>query len=465
MQQKTIWISLYDGDTEKNILRSGIFPLLKASGARIVLLVRSAKRVPYYEQEFKAENVEVELLPNATGWFEILYNHISWNTIPTYSVYLRRHDMYLVHKNILRYAGESVLGFLGRFKLWRNILRGFYYVLPDNYADELFRKYKPDVIFTPNMFSPDDCRLLKAAKKRRIPSITTVKSWDVLTTKAFTRVRADMVLVFNEYNAREAVVYGDYKPSQVVITGFPQFDIYAQQGVLESREAFCKKTGLDPQAAIILFAVPGDWKMQYTDEVLKHIDSAIERGEIYGPVQILARVHPKYPSKVEQRKDYKHVVIERPGTYFSAGQERSLDTSATGALAWTFTDKDIIHLANSLYHSAVTVNIESTMTLDAAAFNKPIVLVGYDGDQQLPYLKSIVRNYDRNHYRYVIETGGARLAKNPKELIQDIQAYLKNPALDREKRELLREKLLYKVDGKSSQRAVDAVLNLLNKNK
>jgi CDP-glycerol glycerophosphotransferase (TagB/SpsB family) len=311
------------------------------------------------------------------------------------------------------------------------------------------------------MFSPEDCRLLKAAKKRGIPTIATAKSWDVLTNKAFTRVRADRLLVFNDFNKQEAIALGDYEEACVTVTGFPQFDVYANEAVFLSRDAYAATVGIPADKLIILFAVPGDWKFAYTDEVIKHIDDAIESGALPHAAHILARVHPKYPTKVEARTDYRHVMVERPGTYFSQRAERSIDTSSSGTLAWTFTDADIRHLANSIYHAAVTVNIESTMTLDAIALDKPVVLVGYDGDRSLLPDRSIAENYTRTHYQRIMDTGAARLARSKEDLIAFLGAYLKDPTLDSEKRDVLKERLLYKVDGNSARRIADALLHML----
>lgn len=458
---KTIFISIYDGDTEKNILRSDVFEYLKEAGHKIILLIRAVKRVSYYRENFEDSQVRVEPLPPARSQFEVIYNYIDRNILPTNSVYLRRWDGYLDHKKLHVYLVGRILGVLGRLRIWRHFLRWFYHVIPDDYASDIFRKHNPDLLFAPNMFSAEDCRLLKYAKKHSIKTIATVKSWDVLTTKAFTRVIADKICVFNEYNRIEAMDLGDYKERQIIVTGFPQFDVYTKKEIYLSREAFFNKIGADPNKKLILFAVPGDWKNPYTHEVMIGINQAIEAGEIKEPVQVLARFHPKYPATGETLKNLNHFIMDRPGTYFDKGSEKSLDTSLAKTLAWTFTDKDIIHLANSIYHSDVTINTESTMTLDAAALDKPVVLVGYDGFHKLDYYRSIVRNYDREHFQYVLKTGGARLAKNSKEMAKYINLYLENSELDKGKREELRNKLIYKIDGQSSRRVAEAVLSLL----
>ncbi len=332
LSMKTIFISIYDGDTEKVILQSGVFEYLKQSGNRIVLLVRGKERIEYYKKNFEAENIFVELLPFAFTTAEKWWYHLGWNTIPTYSVFLRRYTNYLRHKNIFRYSVERTFGFLGRFSSWRSLLRFVYYYTPDAYARDLFEKYKPDIFFSPNMFSPEDFRLLRQAKKMKVKTIATAKSWDVLTTKAFTRVIADELLVFNEFNKEEAIRLGDYESENVVITGFPQFDIYYRNDIYLSRDEFCRSMGIDPKKKIVLFAVPGTWKTKFSKDVIQGLEDAFAHGAIDNNTHIIARLHPKYPDTSESLKDLKFFTFDRPGTLFSEKPEFSVDMGIGGDL-------------------------------------------------------------------------------------------------------------------------------------
>ncbi len=460
----TIVISIYDGDTEKNILRSGVLSKLKSKNHKIVLLIRSSKngaREEYYKDSFGADNVVIESMPPAMTKFENYMFHFSWNTLPTRSAYVKRHDLYLKHKNIFRYSIECAAGFMGRFRLWRDLIRLFYYIIPDDYCADLFIKYKPDIFFSPNMFSAEDCRLLRQARKMGIKTMTMAKSWDVPTTRGFTRVKADKILVFNDINKEEIIRIGDYKPDQVTVVGFPQFDIYTHDDIYLSKEDFYSSVSADVSKKLILFAVPGDFKNPYSHEIMTNLDNAVTNGKFDKPVQFLARFHPKYPSTGETLQHLKHFIKERPGTYFSKSFEKALDAPMSETFQWTFSDKDIIHLANSIHHTEMTINTESTMTLDACAHNKPVVLIGFDGDQHLDYWHSVIRNYDREHLRGVLDTGGARLAKSSDELIKYINDYLNNPDLDKEGRIKMQNRVLYKVDGQSSQRVVNALLAML----
>ncbi len=461
---KTIFISIYDGDTEKNILRSGTLDLLKKAGHKIVILPRTGNdnsRLEYYQKNFKSENVVVESLPDAMTKFEYYMYYFSWNTLPTRSAFMKRHDLYLIHRNHLRYAIESMIGFMGRFRWWRNFIRFVYYRIPDDYIHDLYEKYKPDIVFAVNMFSAEDCRLLRTARKRGIRTLTMAKSWDVPTTRGFTRVKADRILVFNEINRKEIIEIGDYDQEVVFPVGFPQFDIYKNKDIYISREKFFNKIGADLNKELVLFAVPGDFKNPYSHEILLELESAIESGRFVKPIQVLARFHPKYPSKGENLKGLKHIILDRPGTYFSKDLERALDAPSTTTFQWTYTDQDIIYLANSLAHSSVVINTESTITLDAAALDRPIVWVGFDGYQKLEYWHSVIRNYSREHLLAALKTDGVLLAKNFDELVDWINLYINNPNNNSEGREKLREKIIYKTDGDSARRIADNILAMI----
>lgn len=457
MREKTIFLTVYDGDTEKVILRSGVLSQLLKSEHRIVLLIRGQSRLDYYRSAFGSERVNVELLPRATTWGEIIWHYITWNTVPTRAAYIRRRINFRKNPNIFLFLFETIAWTLGHIRVWREFLRFIYAISPDSYASHLFERYRPDLLFAPNMFSPEDFRMLRAAKRRGVRTITTAKSWDVLTTKAFTRVRADTILVFNEFNREEAIRLGDYRPEQVVVTGFPQFDVYYREELLISREEFARSLGIDAEKRFLLVAVPGDWKTPHTKEIILELDRRIENGRFIKPLHIIARLHPKYADSSEQLV-LKHVTFDRPGTHFSTKKEFSVDMGIKDTYAWTFTEKDIAHLANSIRHSDIVINTESTLTLDAAANNRPSILIAYDGDATLPYWDSVARVYEREHYKHVTDTAAAPIVRSHDALEREINCFLEHPEYLRKERDELASKLLYKQDGASAKRVSDAVL-------
>lgn len=458
--KKTIFISIYDGDAEKNVLRSGVFSVLKESGHALVILIRGEDRKNYYQKEFGDAQVSIEVLPPANSFLEKIWYHVSRNSIPTRAVFVRNVREFHKHKNQLRFLAERTLSYLARLRIYREFLRALYARVAEPYADELFERYKPDVVFAQNMFSPEDCRLLICAKRRKITTVTTVKSWDVLPTKAFTRVRADRVLVFNEFNKQEALNYGDYPESRIVVTGFPQFDIYKKTKLIQPRAKFLSSLGMSADDRYIFYSIPGDWKLPYTRDIIQKLDTYIDEHKFARPIKVYVEIHPKY-SDATEKTHFKHILLRRPGTYFSQKEEYSLDNGASGARQWTFTKDDVEHLANVLHHAELVICTDSTLTLDATASDRPVILISYDGNRTLPYKQSIAFIYEREHYKNVIKTRGVQIAKSHDELLLAINTVLENPEYLRAEREELKRQLLYRNDGMSSDRVAQAILEMV----
>ncbi len=455
---KTIFFTVYDGDIEKNFLQSDVLKTLQLSDNRIVLLMKFglAKRYAHFQHG----NTIVEELPPSQCFSEKLFYWIGWNAIPTHSIHMRRYETYLKNQNILQYQAGRVIGILGRFRLFRNFLRFVYALIPDDYAVPLFEKYKPDILFAPSMFSYEDGRLLRIAKRRGIKTITNSKSWDVLTNKAFTRVRADKILVQNNSIRVAAIRHGDYEEDQVKVVGFVQFDYVFDSRLLMSRSDFFRKIGADPDKKLILYATSGDWKNPYDDEVVQSIHDAITDNSIETPAQILARFHPKYPSKIE-KLNLPFLIKDRPCT--DEGSEDSLDGVTDKVYSFTFNREDWAHLANSLYHSDVTINTVSTITLDAVAFDKPVVLIAHDGhDRKLPYWQSLRRTYDETHYRDIVDANCAKMTTSTKQTIDAIRAYLKDSHEDSAARKVLRDQYLFGLDGQAGKRIANEILSHLS---
>ncbi len=454
---KTIFITVYDGDIEKNILQSDVLRTLRSANLKIVLLVKNG--IVHNYRHYADERVVVEELPPALCFSEKFFYWIGWNILPTRSGYLRRRQSYKLHRSYVRLMLGDFLGWCGRSRTFRQALRAVYAVIPDGYGADLFERYKPDLLYAPSMFSPEDGRLLRMAKRKGVGTVTASKSWDVLTNKAFTRIRADTIIVQNPLIRDVAITLGDYDPTQVEVVGFVQFDFTVRQDLIMPREEYLNKIGADPGRKLILYSTSGDWKNPYDDEVVEGIHDAIVTGVI-PHAQILARFHPKYSSKIE-RLDLPHLITHRP----CEGEEQveSYDSSASRVYPFTFREDDYVDLANALYHSDVTINTMSSITLDAIAYDKPVVLICHDGlDRSLPYLESLRRMYDEDHYRVIMESACVAASYSMKDTVEAIRAYLADPSRDAEGRAFIREQVLYKLDGKSGERIAQTLLRRLN---
>jgi CDP-glycerol glycerophosphotransferase (TagB/SpsB family) len=125
--------------------------------------------------------------------------------------------------------------------------------------------------------------------------------------------------------------------------------------------------------------------------------------------------------------------------------------------------KDMDHLADSLYHTEMTISTASTMTIDAAAFDKPSINIAFDGWEEKPFHESVRRFYapSHAHYQPIVKSAGVRIAYSFDELIKYIHMYLEDPSIDKEGRARIVREQCYKLDGKSGERIANFILESL----
>jgi CDP-glycerol glycerophosphotransferase (TagB/SpsB family) len=112
---------------------------------------------------------------------------------------------------------------------------------------------------------------------------------------------------------------------------------------------------------------------------------------------------------------------------------------------------------NLLFHCDLLVNYASTLALDVACFDKPIICLNY-GIRIIKGRDLTNVAYQTCHYKWVLETGAVSLAANQEELYHQINYYLEYPETKRKERRQLVENLCYKLDGYSADRLTREVL-------
>ncbi|MEM2796561.1 MAG: hypothetical protein QXR15_04700, partial [Candidatus Hadarchaeales archaeon] len=204
----------------------------------------------------------------------------------------------------------------------------------------------------------------------------------------------------------------------------------------------------------------------YEPEIVEILCEAVRKGEINFPVHVHVRVHPednyaRYRHIEEKYGDF--VTFEGGGKtlvprVYSVKAQTEMDTRGK---MWLPDEGDMIHYAELLYSCDVAVNIASSVTLDSVAVDKPTVNIAFDGYRERPFIESTRRYFYTTHYKVVAKSGGVKIARNPKELVDFINMYLENPELDREGRRKIVEESGGPIDGKCGERIAKAVLEFL----
>ena len=122
----------------------------------------------------------------------------------------------------------------------------------------------------------------------------------------------------------------------------------------------------------------------------------------------------------------------------------------------------MVHLANTIKHSDIIVNIASTVTIEAAILDKPVVNLAFSLSEPEKFRENIINKSWKYHFSYVIERRCSYFAKSPEELMGYVNEYVLHPEIHQEGRKRLAEDLCYKLDGKASQRVTELILRCLN---
>ena len=474
---RTIFLCIPSGTPAANLLRTRVFPILRDEPAigRIVILSPYAHESPFVD-EFGGPKVAFHGLdPGEPEWLERRFIRVMQERfvkrMPTESMRIRVARAGLLERESMstrreiRYLDRGqlappllgpkrvVLGTLARLPLpietWFSLSDRF--TLGGRYA-ELFQRENPDLVVTPTTglyFSEGP--LLARARRAGVAAVAIDLSWDHFTTKTAPLRPVAALSVWNETMRKQAVDIHGYRAEQVFVAGVPQFDIYHDGSALSGRAEFFRDLGADPARRLITLTTVPPVLYGFHDRVANLILDCVQRGT-FGPAQLLIRVHPRDGLSAYRRfESCAGVIVEKPFRTGRLAEGSAVDPSAN----------DRRHLANTLIHSDVIVNVASTIAIEAAICDTPVVNIAFDGPERRPFLDSAARYYHYTHYRPLVDAGAVRVARSPEELASWIGRYIESPDLDRDGRKRAVETQCYKVDGRASERVAAFVVHTL----
>ena len=443
---RTVFVVVSKDIVRRNVLETDFWPKFMAQkgGARVVLFVERGKGT-YYREKFSSDNVVVEEFSNQThrSWSRFLFFLIRTGirsrstTVHRWRLY-KRGDINLP----VTLFRSFISFFFARFAWYKHMLRWLIvHARQPTFVEGCFEKYRPDLVFltSPLDFAFNDIVSIEA-RRRGVRIISMMRSWDNLNHHGLLPVVPDRFVFQNIWlkKAAERFQAIDTNSLQTDIVGIPHYDSYKNpQSYLEPREAFFKRMGLDPSKKLI-FA--GGAEYYYSEDVLpKLLDDLIGSGAIRTPAQAVFRPHP---SSMFSSADYK----------FSELRHVVPNVGAPGESPKAFSDTTTF--INLLYHAGVTINIASTLSIDAAAFDKPVIAIGFDDPaKRLSYWESVERFNDHfDHQEHLLGTGGARIANSRDELARLINLYLDDPSLDKEGRKKILAEFVEPFDGHAGER-------------
>ncbi|MCK4554710.1 CDP-glycerol glycerophosphotransferase family protein [Candidatus Parcubacteria bacterium] len=457
---KTIFITVSRGLIARNILRAKVVDkILEKGNFKVILLIPNVRGIEppnYLFKEFESDRVKIEIVKNKSlSVWEKIFNRLFFKIVFSKStkLYLQFHineqkrlNKFSYFLHWLFFAPLSRLNFLK--KICRKI--DLIFLTTNEYA-EYFNKYNPDLVFSTSIINHFDAEILKEAQRRGIKTISMPRSWDNLDKFLF-RAEPDLLLVQNEAMKIEAKKYQAINPKKIKIVGFPQFDMYNDKSVILSKEKYCRTKNFNPDLPVIFIGSEGHWS-KGDEGIFKKIIEA-RNNKLIPNCNILIRPH------FGTVRQHKYAMFSGEKNVFIDDKFRKSDFFGDN---WDPSIEDMIDFTNSLFHCNMMITFASTLALDTACFDKPIIAIKY-GVKIINGEDKTHTMYDTGHYGWVLKTNAVSLVNNKKELIEKIKYYFKNPEYKHEERQELVKRLCFKVDGKSSQRIADAIISMINYN-
>ncbi len=307
----------------------------------------------------------------------------------------------------------------------------------------LFEKYHPDMVFAPHLYGWFDTMLIGEARRRGVRTLGMPAGWDHLD-KFFLPLHADRLIVPSEQVRRMAIEHQAYLPEQIAVVGFPYFDFIARKEYLRPREEVLAQLGFAPGARYVLY-VSGSAYCPDEPDIIEKLLGWADAGAFGCDLRVVVRPYQggrKQDKQFDMQKFNRFEVHPRAVFY---RQEFWGDRERTE------------YFLNILTHADVVMGVYTTMLIEAAALDRPLVAPAFDGYHRRPYNRSIRRFEEFDHFREVLASGAVRTARSFNDLEKILRRYLDNPAADAAERQILRDRICYRIDGKASERILAEV--------
>jgi hypothetical protein len=316
---------------------------------------------------------------------------------------------------------------------------------------DLFSRSKPGLVFSAKQLSLRTVPPILAARALGIPTAAFIFSWDNLTAKGHIPAPFDHYLVWSEHMRLELLhYYPSVPPSAVHVVGSPQFDPYAREDLLWSRDEFFRRIRADRGRPLICYSGGDAGTCPEDPAHVRILLDLVRSGAIRGNPQIALRPMPVDDGSryAALRREYPELLVIKPAWVHKG---RSWEDVMP-------LPQDVRLLANLVHHAALNINVASTMTLDFALNDRPVVNIAFDVSSPPPHGRPLWHHYYQyDHYRPVIDLHAARIARSPEELAAHVNAYLEDPGLDREGRRRLVSMQLRAPFGLASDRVADVL--------
>ena len=352
---------------------------------------------------------------------------------------------------------------LRTFAFARNFLvRAQNRFIPNLYT-ELFASHKPDLVIASTAGWRLDRYLLREAHAHGIPTMTAIVGWDNPSSYAIRGAPVDYATCWSQLQKDELVCGSDWDPERVHIGGIPSYDGYFRKQWQLPKDDYFRLHGLDRNRKLISYACSFvHFAPNYPN--VEALAKLVSSNSLVEPSQLLVRLHPSH------FQDKPRIFAEEREQIFALEQQypnvHVVKPIPLGGSLGYYSGEDMDEKSSMMAHSDVLVTVYSTMVVETAVHDTPIVAAvidvpgGWNKPKKFSLSLKKIGNWP-THKRFR-EAKAGRVASSEKELCEVINLYLKNPALDAaERRKFIEDEITF-TDGTSGKRTAGYILKILN---
>jgi hypothetical protein len=483
-KEKCVFIYATAGFSDRILAKSSLVSLLEVKVEKIVIFSPLGD-LKEYQKAFSKKNVIIEK-SNEHEYEKYFKKSIVARNLSLFRQFIHnnKYDTFIVDwfrsiflnqiKLNRRYTGKAIAFLwdaMSRFFKSSLILRKLLIwfetrVIVINPHKELFELYMPDLVIVSALSGVKyNENFAREAKSNGVKVCCLMGSWDYAVSLGMPGFEPDFISAWNEDQKKDLIRLNDIDKNKVQVNGIPYWDSRYNSAEIIEKNDFFKKFKLDPEKRIILNATHPPSRFPMGPELVEKMALAIDEG-ILNEAQILVRIHPthyhekegklrfsKILSKYENlSKKYDNVILNIPNTQGTRSD-------------FQFGLEENIIMNSLLKYSDVMVTMFSTMQIEAALFDLPIVNYAIREIAEADYENTRLDPQailKMPHVNRVLQTGGVQTATTFEELYSRVNDYFANPSLDSEGRKIIEKNFVGDFKGNGSQATADYIYSILN---
>jgi hypothetical protein len=275
-----------------------------------------------------------------------------------------------------------------------------------------------------------------AARRAAVPVVGHIASWDHTVGKGIVPPGLERYIVQNEVMRDDLVRYHRVDERRIVVSGWPQTDVFHRRRARAEFERLVRELGLDPARPVVLVMGNSPVNAPYEKNFVDRLVSWWEESGAAARFSLLFRPHPRDREWRER---------------FAAPLLRE----GAGVQEPSFTDLET--LAVLLQHGDVVVSNAGTILLDALVNDRPAVCVLYD-EGAPPGESWAWKNVSGEHYKALIESEAFYRAERFEDVTASIERALRYPGELAAERARVAGEVVGDVDGRAAERVAEAIV-------